>query len=304
MSDITPSEARVLRFLRAQPPPPPPLPAPLPPPEVYLSEASSAIMAAVEQVLIDRPEDPIAAISAHLAEQAAVAKVAAIPTVGRASTAYNLLPPPPLAMEQSAAGSSTAQVDLLFSHSPEVAALAVDAADALAVGDSEASVELFDAILAIDQTLSPLLWQRGLALFYNGQYAEASAQFVRDVVANGSDVEEVVWHHLCLCRCTARPPPLLPCGDDDRAVMGRVKALFELGEAADGEAARRLLVELTTAPVDAAPADGAEGERTLAASRAYGRFYAGLWLQIVRARDSVDPLAACRRLGVPSRPLS
>jgi len=63
MPAVTPSEARVLNFLRGQPP--------WPTPEMYLSEASSAIMAAVESVLIERPSDPIAAIAVQLSHQAA-----------------------------------------------------------------------------------------------------------------------------------------------------------------------------------------------------------------------------------------
>ena len=180
------------------------------------------------------------------------------------------------------AGSSTAQIDTLFEHSPQVAALAVDAANALAVGDAEASVELFDAILAMDASLSPLLWQRGLALFYQGSYAAGAAQFLSDVTANGNDVEEVVWHHLCLCQLRApefpahaaarmRAPSLLACGIDDRPVMQLVQQLYESGATNPAEGARRVLPSLMTD------------------HGSYGRFYAALWLEVV-CRDHVAAL--------------
>lgn len=180
------------------------------------------------------------------------------------------------------AGSSTAQIDTLFEHSPQVAALAVDAANALAVGDAEASLELFDAILAIDASLSPLLWQRGLALFYKGSYAAGAAQFLNDVTANGNDVEEVVWHHLCLCQLRApefpahaaahmRAPSLLACGFDDRPVMHLVQQLYESGATNPAEGARRLLSSRMTD------------------HGSYGRFYAALWLEVV-CRDHAAAL--------------
>lgn len=44
--------------------------------------------------------------------------------------------------------------------------------------------------------MGPLLWQRGLSLYYAGDYAAAAAQFRRDVAANPNDTEEAVWAFL------------------------------------------------------------------------------------------------------------
>ena len=279
----TPTEAAVVRWLKSQE-----LPA-----DVYLREAHAALEAAVEQVLIDRPDNPVITIGQHLCDYQVQAEFAQR-TSSRVPT-HELeaeLAPVQRSSSSSAAqaassktliaGSSTAQIDTLFEHSPQVAALAVDAANALAVGDAEASVELFDAILAMDASLSPLLWQRGLALFYQGSYAAGAAQFLSDVTANGNDVEEVVWHHLCLCQLRApefpahaaarmRAPSLLACGIDDRPVMQLVQQLYESGATNPAEGARRVLPSLMTD------------------HGSYGRFYAALWLEVV-CRDHVAAL--------------
>jgi aryl-alcohol dehydrogenase-like predicted oxidoreductase len=284
--NTTPTEAAVVRWLKSQERPA----------DVYLREARAALEAAVEQVLIDRPDNPLVAIGQHLCDYQKQAEFAQ-----RSSSISSRVPTHELEAELAPvqrsssssaaqvatsktpiAGSSTAQIDTLFEHSPQVAALAVDAANALAVGDAEASVELFDAILAIDASLSPLLWQRGLALFYQGSYAAGAAQFLNDVTANGNDVEEVVWHHLCLCQLRApefpahaaahmRAPSLLACGFDDRPVMHLVQQLYESGATNPAEGARRVLPSLMTD------------------HGSYGRFYAALWLEVV-CRDHAAAL--------------
>lgn len=51
-------------------------------------------------------------------------------------------------------------------------------------------------------SLSPCLWQRGLACFYSGHYEEAAAQFKRDMKANGCDIGDLYIdlqrNYLCL----------------------------------------------------------------------------------------------------------
>lgn len=87
----TPTEAAVVRWLRALPPPPA---------EVYLQEARVAIEAAVEQVLIDRPADPLTAIADHLRAyrpQALTELRAEMPHMEHSpSISSRMLLPPPL----------------------------------------------------------------------------------------------------------------------------------------------------------------------------------------------------------------
>ena len=86
----TPTEAAVVRWLRALPPPPA---------EVYLQEARVAIEAAVEQVLIDRPVDPLTAIADHLRAnrpQALTELRADMPPMERSPSISSSIPLPPL----------------------------------------------------------------------------------------------------------------------------------------------------------------------------------------------------------------
>jgi len=41
----------------------------------------------------------------------------------------------------------------------------------------EASVQDFDRAVALQPQLRPYLWQRGLSLYYLGEYQEAATQF-------------------------------------------------------------------------------------------------------------------------------
>ena len=86
----TPTEAAVVRWLRALPPPPA---------EVYLQEARVAIEAAVEQVLIDRPVDPLTAIADHLRAnrpQALTELRSEMPPMERSPSISSSIPLPPL----------------------------------------------------------------------------------------------------------------------------------------------------------------------------------------------------------------
>ena len=42
-----------------------------------------------------------------------------------------------------------------------------------------------------DNRYGPVLWQRGLSLYYAGRFDEGAAQFRRDVALNPGDTEEV-----------------------------------------------------------------------------------------------------------------
>ena len=114
----TPTEAAVVRWLKSQE-----LPA-----DVYLREAHAALEAAVEQVLIDRPDNPVITIGQHLCDYQVQAEFAQR-TSSRVPT-HELeaeLAPVQRSSSSSAAqaassktliaGSSTAQIDTLFEHS-------------------------------------------------------------------------------------------------------------------------------------------------------------------------------------------
>jgi len=184
--------------------------------------------------------------------------------------------------------SSTQQLDVLRSHPTRE--LTADAATLLAAGDADAALELFNAALERDQALRPQLWQRGLALYYAGRFAEGAKQFVSDLTVNGDDAEEVVWARACALRAAAagtadvarlvdgaRP------GGDDRPVMEAVRALFAGGLGPE---------ELLGMPF--------LGEPTAAA---YAHFYTGLWHECGAGAGAADAAGAAGAADAAARSL-
>lgn len=104
-------------------------------------------------------------------------------------------------------------------------------------GDVAGSIEAFDRALQAEPALDPYLWQRGISLYYAGRYADAAAQFARDVAVNPNDTEEAVWNLLARSRVEpgglrAARQDVLKIGPDRRAVMGTVLAAFTGDDAA------------------------------------------------------------------------
>ena len=96
-------------------------------------------------------------------------------------------------------------------------------------GRMEESVAAFDRLIAAVPRAKPDLWQRGLSLYYAGRFAEGREQFESHRSVNPNDVENPVWHFLCVARAEnvdAARRALLPVGPDPRVPMREVLALF------------------------------------------------------------------------------
>lgn len=87
----------------------------------------------------------------------------------------------------------------------------------------------FDAVIDAQPSLAPQLWQRGIALYYAGRYADCREQFELHRTVNPADVENVAWHFLCVAREESAPAArvaLLPVGPDPRVPMRQVYEMF------------------------------------------------------------------------------
>ena len=62
------------------------------------------------------------------------------------------------------------------------------------------SVRGFDEVARRAPDVAPQLWQRGIALYYAGRYADCRAQFESHRLVNPDDVENAAWHFLCVAR--------------------------------------------------------------------------------------------------------
>ena len=112
------------------------------------------------------------------------------------------------------------------------------------LGDPRGAIEAFDAAAAADPELDPHLWQRGIAHYYAGRFRDGARQFELHRSVNPQDVENSVWHFLCVAATegleVARAG-LMPVRTDSRVPMAEVLRLFadeagpdEVFDAAEG----------------------------------------------------------------------
>lgn len=144
------------------------------------------------------------------------------------------------------------------------------------LGRMEKAIDDFDRYLERAPAQKPHHWQRGIACYYAGQFDEGRRQFELHQTVNRHDVENAVWHYLCVARAenpdVAREK-LIPIRGDARVPMKEVHDLF----AGQG----------TTEQVLAAAQSGRPSEAALQRNLFYAHLYLGLYYEAIRN----DPLA-------------
>ena len=101
--------------------------------------------------------------------------------------------------------------------------------DRFNAGKVEESISDFDRVIALQPSARPQLWQRGIALYYVGRYADCKAQFESHQTLNTEDVENAAWHYLCTARAespAAARKQLITIRSDGRRPMMKVHELF------------------------------------------------------------------------------
>ena len=135
----------------------------------------------------------------------------------------------------------------------------------LRCGKVDDAVKWFDRYLEASPAALPGLWQRGIALYFAGDYKRGAAQFEEHRKVNPHDVENAAWHFLCVARSdsieTARRL-VLPAPNDPRIPMEEVLAMLSNG---DTEAVRKRMASVPSG-------SGARREAEF-----YGNFYLGLY---------------------------
>ncbi len=110
-------------------------------------------------------------------------------------------------------------------------------------------------------------WQRGLALYYADRFKEGRAQFETHQKVNREDVENAVWHFLCVTKLEnvdAARKAFIPITRDTRVPMKEIHALF------GGKGT-------TEAVLKAAEASEGITPSALNMQRCYARLYLGLY---------------------------
>jgi len=103
------------------------------------------------------------------------------------------------------------------------------AVDAFEQGRFVESAAAFDELAKAIPDRAPELWQRGIALYYAGRYDDCRRQFESHRTVNPDDVENAVWHFLCVARGESpakAKAALLPVGPDARVPMREVYQMF------------------------------------------------------------------------------
>lgn len=135
----------------------------------------------------------------------------------------------------------------------------------LRCGHADRAVPLYDQLVSQRPEWLPRLWQRGIALYFTGQFAAAAQQFVEHREVNPHDVENAAWHFLCVAKGESfarAQAELLPAPHDPRVPMAEVLQMLASG---DPTVVTKRLAQL--------PAAAPHRE----SARFYGHLYLGLF---------------------------
>ncbi|HLU46896.1 MAG TPA: tetratricopeptide repeat protein, partial [Planctomycetota bacterium] len=157
-------------------------------------------------------------------------------------------------------------------------------------GRAEEAIAAFDRYLAHRPEFSPYHWRRGIALYWAGRYEDGGKQFERYQTVDANDVENGIWHFLCVARASGVEEArrrALPIGRDVRVPLPQVWELF-LGKGSLDEVERAM---------DA----GAPRPWELRSRLFYGHLYLGLYHDLEGRLDkAIEHLKrAVERDGLP-----
>jgi len=128
------------------------------------------------------------------------------------------------------------------------------------------SVAAFDKLIELAPEAKPQLWQRGLSLYYTGDYKAGREQFEVHQTVNTTDVENAAWHFICVARAEsveAARKVLIPIEGDSRIPMKEVHGLF----------AGKGSVETVLAAAESGEGDDLKNHRC------YAHLYLGLYFE-------------------------
>jgi lipoprotein NlpI len=142
------------------------------------------------------------------------------------------------------------------------------AVDEFADGRFARSAQTFDEAAKLIPEQAAYLWQRGIALYYAGRYADCRRQFESHRTVNPDDVENAAWHFLCVAReqsPESARAALLPVGPDPRSPMREVYQMFRGSRTTD---------------------DVLKAAGTSPSAQFYAHLYVGLYSEAVGRKDA------------------
>jgi lipoprotein NlpI len=97
------------------------------------------------------------------------------------------------------------------------------------LGEVKEAIADFDKFLEAAPQQTAYHWQRGIAYYYADKFEEGRKQFELHQTVNANDVENAVWHYLCVAKSkdtNAARAALLPIKEDARVPMMEIYALY------------------------------------------------------------------------------
>jgi len=126
----------------------------------------------------------------------------------------------------------------------------------------------FDKFIEMTPSREPYHWQRGLVHYYAGKYKDGRKQFESHQTVNTQDVENAVWHYLCVSKIDgvkAAEKLFIKITSDRRVPLKEIHALFA------GKGSERQVLDAIKA--------GDPGPAALARNQFYGHLYLGLYFE-------------------------
>ena len=96
-------------------------------------------------------------------------------------------------------------------------------------GQIKEAIADFDKFIELKPDQEPYHWQRGIAYYYADEYAKGRRQFELHQKVNPNDVENAVWHFMCVAREKSFEQAranLMPISGDTRIPMAEIYGLF------------------------------------------------------------------------------
>lgn len=153
------------------------------------------------------------------------------------------------------------------------------------LGHIAESIADWDQFIAAHPEQAAHHWQRGIAYYYAGRFTDGRKAFELHQTVNSHDVENAVWHFLCMAReqgVEKARAALIPIDGDSRVPMAQVHQLF----------AGKLKPADVLAAATAGNVSGERKERQVF----YAHLYLGLYYEAIGdaklAREHIEKSAA------------
>lgn len=171
-----------------------------------------------------------------------------------------------MALQKEDNQTAIAAADAMVRQAPKDPRTARTAGDIyLRAGKVEFATKLFNRFVQAEPEQLPELWQRGISLYFSGDYDEAVKQFEEHRRVNPHDVENAAWHFLCVAKAQSIDKArllVLPAPGDPRIPMQEVLEMLSDGK-----------TDAVIARVQEVPA----GSDARDSADFYGDFYLGLY---------------------------